>query len=1189
MTSTRVRYREGQILRASDLADEQAYRIAMRRRHNVGPHGWGIVTGLAITHEQDELWLEPGMAVDGYGRELIVPERVLLPAEDLLEPGEIEAIDVWLHYCRVPETPPQQGRWECGPGEHSRWREEAVIRLEAAGEINPRCPPEVPEADLAFPPYRTPPDASDQPWPVYLGRVKYDWFFQEVDIIDLYKLEAKLQDKEDVNSQLLLGYLLKFRAKELNDPYRLMGKLKAGDRLARYLFQKLVFFRAKDLQDSVALANRLHAPAEPSDPLLTDPLFVHLLGAMLPFQIQDLKKPDDLFERLSDESDVVSEHLLRKLLFSVGLEYQPDLEAGELSEAFRQQFESHDITLSDDLTIETQVEGYKWQIKDNDTGRRFIVLKQDEALNIYEKRILPEETEDPGAVVLKVLNDLIDLEGSLYDENAFSGVTLRDITQAYLEKDPQGVALKYLNRLLLEDAYGEDVIEPLGLFEYEESDPLSSEQLESLSETLNRLLPGASLYDEDAFKDVLIRDETLGLHGRAPQGSGLIFLNRLLLEDAFPDEISPLPPFFYDGYQIRSAVLIKALAEALNTRLLQGPSIYDPEAFKDKDDDLRQVTKDLLDLSSQLEGVELEYLNRLLLKDAYPDEIRAFLVSDIPDPLPAKERKAWGLKTWVERLNHLLLGPSLSDTAASADTRPVRLNRLFLEEVFKEALASYQSRYVVNLMHRPYAWLVGERVMSPAPAGETEAPPASDGETETTSASGGETGASPASPSQLRVGSQITPDGQYLAVEFAKKKGLTAPLAINQGGNTTLRGDVGLGRDLEGRTPQEFEPDHLVVATCEHNICVHELKDASSLVEKLRRQDDDVSRYLYSQFDDETKRLLEENDGFSPPSEALQQALVNALNQLLQDPNLYDEKRFQKVRLSAQIRDRLDKNPRGRELTYLNRVLLEGAYRWEIARYQHTTDPRWGVEFEARDKPPEEAAPWQMYHTLVPQEEQPTFDQLRIEIGHPADKGNPSLHRLVIGHVDVYDQETFTPCLTATADCNVFIHGNLGIEGPLVEGPIKPDLSDPRFGAAVLGSWLSGLTTGGAQVDAFYSGSALRLEFTGEFPTTIYTGSTWAYSFKISNLGEDTISGIQVFESLSSTGGTASKQSITDAPSSLGPKAESEPIDVNHSPVVETTGEITVIVSAIYFDASNNSFQTSISGTATISPQDSVG
>ena len=51
----RLHYYERQYLGAADLEDQQTYLRDMRRRHNLGPHTWGIVTGLDLT---EALWLE---------------------------------------------------------------------------------------------------------------------------------------------------------------------------------------------------------------------------------------------------------------------------------------------------------------------------------------------------------------------------------------------------------------------------------------------------------------------------------------------------------------------------------------------------------------------------------------------------------------------------------------------------------------------------------------------------------------------------------------------------------------------------------------------------------------------------------------------------------------------------------------------------------------------------------------------------------------------------------------------------------------------------------------------------------------------------------------------------------------------------------------------------------------------------
>ncbi|MCG8353893.1 MAG: hypothetical protein MI924_39515 [Chloroflexales bacterium] len=176
MTINRTRYQERQILQAGDLTTDQAYHIAMRRRHNIGPHGWGIVRGLELVIEAGDILLRPGMAVDGYGRELIVPDPVpMLKQADIFTACNSDTLDAWLVYDRVPETPLPLGRSPYGPGKHTRWREEARLRLTAANPaipVNPRHPVAVNEDDYDFGLHDTPPDDPQRMWPVYLGRIQ---------------------------------------------------------------------------------------------------------------------------------------------------------------------------------------------------------------------------------------------------------------------------------------------------------------------------------------------------------------------------------------------------------------------------------------------------------------------------------------------------------------------------------------------------------------------------------------------------------------------------------------------------------------------------------------------------------------------------------------------------------------------------------------------------------------------------------------------------------------------------------------------------------------------------------------------------------------------------------------------------------------------------------------------------------
>ena len=174
MSIERVHFREQQILTHSDLSDEQAYLIAMRRRHNIAQHRWGIVQGLKLELAGDSVLLYPGFAVDGYGRELVVPAPVSLSATELErrlsawgKRENTEVIDFWLAYRLLSD-----------PADNGRAREEAWLKLVHVDpnepKVDPRHPPWVPASDWEFRPHQEPPDDPEKEWPVYLGRIQCD-------------------------------------------------------------------------------------------------------------------------------------------------------------------------------------------------------------------------------------------------------------------------------------------------------------------------------------------------------------------------------------------------------------------------------------------------------------------------------------------------------------------------------------------------------------------------------------------------------------------------------------------------------------------------------------------------------------------------------------------------------------------------------------------------------------------------------------------------------------------------------------------------------------------------------------------------------------------------------------------------------------------------------------------------------
>jgi hypothetical protein len=88
----RPEFHEGQVLAAADLAATVTYARAAAVRHARLSHDWGIADGLALTTENRtdpgtgaryvEVSVRAGLAVDGTGREIVVPAPVVLSEAD---------------------------------------------------------------------------------------------------------------------------------------------------------------------------------------------------------------------------------------------------------------------------------------------------------------------------------------------------------------------------------------------------------------------------------------------------------------------------------------------------------------------------------------------------------------------------------------------------------------------------------------------------------------------------------------------------------------------------------------------------------------------------------------------------------------------------------------------------------------------------------------------------------------------------------------------------------------------------------------------------------------------------------------------------------------------------------------------------------------------------------------------------
>src|SRR5215831_18768285 len=116
----RLHYYERQYLGASDFEAQQTYHRDSLRRHLLGPHTWGIVTGLDLTLDGADVVIGAGLAVDAYGRTIALIDRARL-AKNLFDLLPFQAAAQWLtvslRYTEESTGRPAPGFETCQTGD----------------------------------------------------------------------------------------------------------------------------------------------------------------------------------------------------------------------------------------------------------------------------------------------------------------------------------------------------------------------------------------------------------------------------------------------------------------------------------------------------------------------------------------------------------------------------------------------------------------------------------------------------------------------------------------------------------------------------------------------------------------------------------------------------------------------------------------------------------------------------------------------------------------------------------------------------------------------------------------------------------------------------------------------------------------------------------------------------------------
>ena len=197
----RLHYYERQFLGATDFEAAQTYQRNMRRRHSLGHHTLGIVVGLELVERPAEgdakavdVFVQPGLAIDGYGREILVlaPRRLEVPEFERF--SDLRDREVWIRYREELGQRPQAGFEQCDEvDQFGRVRESFAIEVEprpprhdrvmiagrdaiASTDATPATPEDTPRipSDESVPHQDFVDDQGHRYWPIRLGTVSWD-------------------------------------------------------------------------------------------------------------------------------------------------------------------------------------------------------------------------------------------------------------------------------------------------------------------------------------------------------------------------------------------------------------------------------------------------------------------------------------------------------------------------------------------------------------------------------------------------------------------------------------------------------------------------------------------------------------------------------------------------------------------------------------------------------------------------------------------------------------------------------------------------------------------------------------------------------------------------------------------------------------------------------------------------------
>ena len=112
----------------------------------------------------------------------------------------------------------------------------------------------------------------------------------------------------------------------------------------------------------------------------------------------------------------------------------------------------------------------------------------------------------------------------------------------------------------------------------------------------------------------------------------------------------------------------------------------------------------------------------------------------------------------------------------------------------------------------------------------------------------------------------------------------------------------------------------------------NEIKNLPGIVERLRKQSDPISAYLWNQLSKAEQTTLKNFQPSGSDTAAARDVVLGVFNKINEQPSIYQPSRFKGVALTYETQALLHQSPKEVELSHVNRLLLQDAYAKETTR-----------------------------------------------------------------------------------------------------------------------------------------------------------------------------------------------------------------------------------------------------------------